>query len=791
MPVTFRFTIADMDCSEEVRALQRELVPLAGEAALRFDTLGRLLTVTLPPGSGVTEDSIIRAVARTGMRAEPAGSSHRATPPAAAPAGQGPTACRTHGGCAGQGEHTHAAPDLLGDVGCPCCGHDAPTRGVSRFRASRTLLCVLSGALIAAGLGLKGGGLTAPGNAALLGAALLGLYAVLPKAWYALRKLRPDMNLLMVVAVVGAVFIGDLLEAATVSFLFALSNLLESWSTGKARRAIQSLLDITPHTALMFEDGPDGAEASGVTERPVEEVPVGARLLVRPGDRVPLDGEVVSGRSFVNQAPITGESVPVGKEPGATLFAGSVNGDGALIMRAARPAEDSTLARILHMVEEAQGNKARVLQWVEKFAAVYTPVMMAAALALAVLPPLLFDGAWSRWGYEALVLLVIACPCALVISTPVCITASLATAARNGVLIKGGVYLELPARLDALALDKTGTLTTGAFAVRRVVPLGGRGEDEVLALAAALEGFSSHPIARAVRDEARRRSLVLPPVADAAAVPGLGARGTLTPAGEASVPAVHHIGSRRYLEDSLSGEAAAQAALALARDAGLEENSGEDAPGNAVFLWNDEEVLGAIVAEDTLRPEAVRAVADLKELGVRDIIMLTGDNPVSAKAVAWQAGVTEVHAGLMPEDKARLVAAMTQTGKVVAMTGDGINDAPALASASIGIAMGAAGTDVAIETADIALMADDLGKIPWLVRLARRNLRAIRQNIAFALGLKALFAILAVFGVASLWMAILADVGASLLVIANGMRLLRAPASALPPVGAVMEPERV
>ena len=557
------------------------------------------------------------------------------------------------------------------------------------------------------------------------------------------------MNLLMTIAVIGAMIIGQWFEAGTVAFLFSFSLLLESWSVSRARRAIRTLVNLTPPTAryICSHDGE-------IMEKPVAAVPLGSTVLVRPGERIPLDGVITKGRTSVNQAPITGESIPVIKEEGSEVFAGTINEDGAIEFKATKPAADTTLSRIIRMVEQAQSRRAPVEQWVEKFAHYYTPAMIAVAFLVAVVPPL-FGGGWGNWFYEALVMLVIACPCALVISTPVSIVAALTAATKAGVLIKGGAFLEAVARVRVFALDKTGTLTQGHPEVQAIIPLNGHTPSELLARAAALEIHSEHPLAAAVLRKAQLEN-VKPLVAqDFRALKGRGA--------EASIDGhLFWVGSHRLLHEK-----------------GVEESEMheqaqrmEDAGHSVIVVGSDRHVCGLISVADAIRPGAADLIRQLKAAGVRHVVMLTGDNQGTADAVGHAVGVDEIQAELLPEDKMLAIQEIERIHGPVAMVGDGVNDAPALATATIGIAMGAAGTDAAVETADIALMSDDLSRLPWLIRHAHRSLRIIRQNIMFALGVKAVFVVLALAHMASLWMAIAADMGTSLLVIFNALRLL-------------------
>ena len=705
-----QFRILGMDCAEEVTLLKRELVPLVqSEDKLGFDLLNGKLTVNAS-SLDVTQTEVLAAIERTGLQAEP-----------------------------WQGV--------------------AQTRDDQSFwqHHQRSILTAASGVSGLVGLLLQlttSVGHTVPLVAIVFYSIgiLAGLCMVLPKAWRSLTSLLPDMNLLMSVAVVGAVLIGEWFEGATVAFLFSFSLLLESWSIGRARRAIASLMDLSPPTAHLKDANDDVMDVAPA------DVPVGSIVIVRPGEKIPLDGQVINGNSGVNQAPITGESVPIEKERGDEVFAGTINGDGLLEIETTKAANDTTLARIIKMVGDAGSKRAPSEKWVEKFAAVYTPAVMTVALLMLLIPPLAFGGEWSVWLYRSLVLLVIACPCALVISTPVSVVAALAAAARNGVLIKGGVFIELPAQLKAIAMDKTGTLTQGAPAVVYVVPMNGHDEGELLMRAAALELNSNHPLARAIVEEAKRRNIAIVPADDFETIQGKGAAGVIN-----GKP--FWLGSHRYLEQRRQETPEVHQHLEAMQDAGR----------TVVVVGNDEHVCGFITLTDAIREETRDAIRQLHEAGVDQLVMLTGDNEGTAKAIAKEAGIDEVHAELLPEDKVAAIERLVKQHEHVAMIGDGVNDAPALARASLGLAMGAAGSDAAIETADIALMSDDLSKLPWLIHHSRRTLSIIRQNIAFSLAVKVLFVILTFAGSASLWAAIAADMGASLLVIFNGLRLLQLP----------------
>lgn len=706
---TIQLRIRGMDCAEEVSLLKRELLPLLrDEDRLGFDLLNGKLTVDTS-SLEVTRAKVLAAIERTGLKAE---------------------AWRDDG----------EATNNLSFLG----------------KHQRSILTAVSGLFGLAGLVNQLVTATEAESVPLASFVLYsigifaGLFMVSPKAWRSLVSLRPDMNLLMSVAVVGAVLIGEWFEGASVAFLFSFSLLLESWSVGRARRAIASLMDLSPPTAhLRHESG----EMNDVAPA---EVPVGSKVIVRPGEKIPLDGRIISGASAVNQAPITGESVPVEKESSDEVFAGTINGDGLLQIETTKAADNTTLARIIKMVGDAGSKRAPSERWVERFAAIYTPVVMIVAFLMLLVPPLAFGAAWSVWLYRSLVLLVIACPCALVISTPVSVVAALTSAARNGVLIKGGVFIELPAQLKAIAMDKTGTLTQGAPSVVDVVPMNGHDESELLMRASALELNSNHPLARAIVMEAERRNLKITAADNFETIQGKGASGLID--GKS-----FWLGSHRYLEQREQETPEVHQQLEAMQEAGR----------TVVVVGNDKHVCGFITLGDAIREETRDAIRQLHEAGVEHLVMLTGDNEGTAKIIATEAGIDEVHAELLPEDKVAAVEKLVKRHEHVAMIGDGVNDAPALARASLGLAMGAAGSDAAIETADIALMSDDLSKLPWLIRHSRRTVGIIRQNIAFSLAVKALFVFLTFGGAASLWAAIAADMGASLLVIGNGLRLLK------------------
>lgn len=714
--------IKGMDCAEEVAILKREIGPLVGgDGNLSFDILKGQMTV-LSSAPGAELGSIVKAVRKTGMDAVP----------------------------------------------FEVDRSNRPEKLSWWERQGRLTLTLSSGALTAAGLLLhlslagtwadvlgsegmgQAGSIPLAVRALYLLAVLAGVFLVLPKAWFSLRRLRPDMNLLMTIAVCGAVAIGEWFEAATVSFLFALSLTLESWSVSRARRAIEKLLDLAPAVIRVIDS------SGAVTEVPPDTVAVGTVFQIRPGERIALDGEVVKGTSDVNQAPITGESIAVTKEAGAVVYAGTVNGAGTLEVRSTKASQDTTLATIIRMVGEAQQKRAPSEQWVDRFALYYTPCVLLVALAVFLIPPLAFGKPFDVWLYQSLVLLVIACPCALVVSTPVSVVAALAAAAKNGVLVKGGAHMETPARLKAIALDKTGTLTEGRPAVVEVVTLSGHTETELLERAAAMESHSDHPLARAIVEYCTAKNVKPLPAEEFSIIIGKGATGRWN-------GKEYWLGSHRFLEER------GQETPAVHEDLEKLSRTGR----TVVVIGNESHVCGYFALADTIRPESKATIQRLRAAGIEHIVMLSGDNRGTAEAIGRQAGIDEIRAELLPADKVTAISELVARYKTVAMVGDGINDAPALSLASLGIAMGAAGSDTAMEAADVALMSDDLSKLPWLVEHSRRMLGIIRTNIALSLAVKAVFVVLTILGHASLWAAIAADMGMSLLVIFNALRLLR------------------
>ena len=691
------FTVEGMDCADEIRQIQDTLGKLSDVSKLHFDLIGRRLTVE----GSIAESEVQRTIRTLGMTAHP------------------------------QGEQVRPATFWE--------------------KQGRLITTAASGIFLAAA-----GMLILSGNQRNVTVPLLAISAVAGGWFIAPRGLRAaasgllDMNFLMTIAAVGAAAIGEWGEGASAMFLFSVAQLLESHSMDRARNAIKALMNLSPAEATVKR---------GETERtvPVAEVMVQETIVIRPGQRVPLDGTVVEGKSSLNQAPITGESFPVDVQLGSQVFAGSINIQGLLQVQVTKLSEDTTLARIIHAVEKAQAGRAPSQSFVDRFSRVYTPAVVSFAALLAIAPPLLGIGAWHTWFYRALTMLVIACPCALVISTPVSIVSGLARAARSGVLIKGGAHLESAGTISAIAFDKTGTLTLGQPRVTEVVPLDSADPDEVLKLAAALEHGSEHPIAEAITQQARSQKLDLPAVTDFEALAGRGVRGTV--AGK-----VFYLGNERLCHELGYCTPQSEEALRAIGEQGK----------TAVLLFSEDKPVGVIAIADQVRPQAAQAIQSLRWLGLKRILMLTGDNEKTANGIADQLKITDYRAELLPDDKVAVVQEMTKAGERVAFVGDGVNDAPAMAAATVGMVMGAAGTDVALETADIALMADDLSRIPFAIRLSRQTLGIIKQNIWFSIAVKAIFMVLAITGWATLWMAVAADMGASLAVIANGLRTLRA-----------------
>lgn len=590
-------------------------------------------------------------------------------------------------------------------------------------------------------------------------------YPIARAGLFELRLRRADMNLLMTISVVGAMILGDWLEGGLVVFLFSLGTTLQVFTFGRTRNAIRSLMDLTPPTATVKR----GNQEFTV---PVESIQLGEILTIRPGGRVALDGVVVSGNSAIDQSPITGESIPEDKAVGDTVFAGTLNQTGFLEIKATHTYNDTTVAKIINLVEQAQESRAPSQQWVDKFAEIYTPIVILAAIAIALIPPLAFAQPFNVWLYRALVMLVIACPCALVISTPVSIVSAIGAATRRGVLFKGGNALETAGHLTTLAFDKTGTITQGLPIVQQVYDLGKVSADMVLEIAASLEQQSEHPLAKAIVAKAQDVGLELATPLDFTAFPGKGIQANFGEQRVVGVPPVvatanpegamlYLVGNRRLFSDQDIG---------LSDEAESLLTEIEQLGHIPVLVGTNRELLGAIAISDGIRLEATEAVHQLKRVGLKRLVMLTGDRTVVAKQIAQQVGITEYQAELLPEDKLQAIQQLRCHG-VVGMVGDGINDAPALATADISFAVG--GIDIALETADVVLVGGDLRQLAYAVDLSQRTVSVIQQNVAFSLITKALFLLLGTFGFVGLAIAVLADTGTSLLVTANGMRLFK------------------
>jgi len=695
-----RFRIQAMDCPTEQTLIQDKLGKLAGIEQLEFNLINRVLGVRHTLAGTV---DIERAIDSLGMKAEP---------------------------LADDQEDSAAAPLPVKTRWLPLA-----LSGAAAVAAEIVHFSALAPEWVVAALAL----------AAILGCGL-GTYK---KGWIALKNRNLNINALMSIAVTGAVLIGQWPEAAMVMVLFTIAELIEARSLDRARNAIGGLMQLTPDMATVQQADGQWREVE------VRQVALGAQVRVRPGERIGLDGEVTSGQSSVDQAPITGESLPVEKAAGDKLFAGTINQAGALEYRVTAAAGHSTLARIIKAVEQAQGARAPTQRFVDTFSRIYTPVVFALALAVALIPPLFLAGAWFDWVYRALVLLVVACPCALVISTPVTIVSGLAAAARKGILIKGGVYLEGGRKLDFLALDKTGTLTHGKPVQTDAKVLDPLFEGRAQALAASLADRSDHPVSAAIAQFGKAQGLALSEVSGFAALAGRGVRGDID-------GHTYHLGNHRLVEEL--GLCSPQL------EAQLDEL--ERRGKTVVLLLDRSGPLALFAVADTVKDTSRQAIAELHALGIKTV-MLTGDNPHTAQAIAAQVGIDRAEGNLLPADKLTTIEQLYAQGHRVGMVGDGINDAPALARAEIGFAMAAAGTDTAIETADVALMDDDLRKIPAFVRLSRQSAAILTQNIVLALGIKAIFLAITFAGMATLWMAVFADMGVSLLVVFNGLRLLR------------------
>jgi len=621
------------------------------------------------------------------------------------------------------------------------------TAATSPFKGYGNIIS--SGILIAAGFCLQYTDVPELVTILLYAAAIvLSGYKPIKSAWYAIKSKSLDMNVLMSSAAIGAALIGEWFEGATVVFLFALGTALQTSSLERTRRSIRGLMDLAPDEAWV-------KKGDELIQKPAANVQIDEIIIIKPGDRIPLDGTITNGHSSINQAPITGESIPVEKQIGDTVFAGTINESGSLEVKVTKLANDTAIARIIHQVEEAQEQRAPAQAFIDRFSHYYTPIVFSIAIALIILPPILGFGSWGEWVYKGLALLIVACPCALVISTPVAIVSAIGNAARNGVLIKGGTFLEKAGTIDAIAFDKTGTLTEGKPQVTDITAFETT-EDRLLSVAFTLEDYSTHPIAKTIVAHAKDSNVTKAEGIDFTNIPGKGVQATID-------GTIHYAGSLKLFE-----ELGTDISNVREQAVNLQEEG-----KTIVIVGTNDIIIGIVAVADTIRQTAVHSLEKLSHNGVKQLVMLTGDNKGTAKKVAAETSINRYFAELMPEDKVKAIKQLQQEGHHVAMVGDGINDAPALATADLGIAMGGAGTDTAMETADIVLMADNLEQLPHTMKLSRRAMRIIKENIWFSLLIKAVALILIIPGWLTLWMAVLSDTGAAIIVVLNALRLLR------------------
>jgi Cd2+/Zn2+-exporting ATPase len=704
---TIKFHIKNMDCPAEEALIRKRLASVGGVAGLDFNLLQRILTVSHNLDSPETIESALKSIGMKAVLEKDA---------SLAEGKKNKQLTKTNWWLLGISGTAAVLAEII----------DVFPHQLFQFSNKWIVISLVFSSILSGGL------------------------TTYKKGWIALRNGNLNINALMSIAVTGAMAIGSWPEAAMVMFLFSIAEVIEAKSLDRARNAISGLLDLTPEIATVLQA--DGSWLSA----PVKTISLGAIIQVRPGERIALDGVVVSGNSTVNQAPITGESLPIDKTQGDTVFAGTINQSGSFQFKVTAESAGSTLARIIHAVESAQGSRAPTQRFVDQFAKIYTPTIFSIALLVALVPPLAFGSPWHDWFYKALVMLVIACPCALVISTPVTIVSGLAAAARKGILIKGGAFLEAGRHMKVLALDKTGTITHGKPKQTDLIIVDGEAA-HIHQTAASLASRSDHPVSLAIAQNAVEKSISLIAVENFEAIFGRGVRGVIE-------GKMYQLGNHRLIEELglCSSEIEAQL-LPL-------EQQGK----TVVMLANESKVLAIFAVADTVKDASKHAIQDLHHLGIRTM-MLTGDNAYTAAAIGKEVGVDLIRGNLLPEDKLKIVDELLVKNPMVkvGMVGDGVNDAPALARASIGFAMGVAGTDTAIEAADVALMDDDLRKVPTFVRLSQSTANILFQNIALALGIKGIFLVLTFTGQATMWMAVFADMGASLLVVANGLRLLR------------------
>lgn len=689
--------IGGMDCEDETSLIEKKMKSLKGLESFQVDLMSQTLRVRYDPGL-LSVQEIIKSIAETGMKARL---------------------------------------------------EREKIKGKAWWKDLRILFLIACGVLtvVAFTLGKLGFGLVSTILYAV--AVSVGGYYPARMGLAALRTLTLNIRTLMVSGAIGAIILGLWEEAAILVFIYSLGDVLEAYALDRARGALRALMALMPKEATVRRSGEE-------LTLPVEEVRLGETIIIKPGERIPLDGQVVSGSSAVDEAPITGEPIPVVKEKGAEVFAGTVNQRGMLEVEVTKLSQDTTLARIIHSVEEAQAKKSSFQRFGEAFGKIYTPAMFALALGVMLVPIWIFGGPWSQWFYRGLVVLVVSCSCGIALSIPVAVVAAIGNAARNGILFKGGVHLEGAATIEAIAFDKTGTLTIGRPQVTDVVPIGDRGRNEILGLAASLESRSEHPLGEAIVRKAREEEIMFNPAEEFEALVGLGAKGKVN-GEEFSIG-----GMRLFLERNIPVESIQPLASSL-----------EEQGKTTILLGDEKKILGVIAIADRLRSETKEAIQRLKKIGIGQIVMLTGDNEGTAKAIAQEAGVDQYFARLLPEDKVEKVKWLRRKNGRIAMVGDGINDAPAMAVSDLGIAMGAAGTDIALETADIALMSDDLSKLPVVFNLSRRTVRNIRQNIILSLAIIAFLVPGALAGWIGMVPGLLINEVGGLAVILNGLRLLK------------------